>query len=47
MAIPTVKIKADNERGYKVVNADDPRAQKPATKKPKGKAVKVKPESDT
>ena len=40
--IPTVKIKADNERGYKIVNADDPRAQKPAPK-PRGKASKAKP----
>ena len=25
MQIPTVKIKADTARGYKIVNADDPR----------------------
>lgn len=46
MAIPTVKIKADNKRGFKIVNADDPRA-KAALKKPKGKVVKAKPVSNT
>lgn len=30
MIIPTVKIPADNARGYKIVNADDPRANAPA-----------------
>jgi hypothetical protein len=27
MRIPTVKIPAANKRGWKIVNADDPRAQ--------------------
>lgn len=27
--IPTVKIPADNAKGFKIVNADDPRAQEP------------------
>lgn len=26
MRIPTVKIRADNRAGYKIINADDPRA---------------------
>ena len=39
-SIPTVKIKADNKRGYKIVNADDPRAVKPTKKPRKPKVAK-------
>ena len=30
--VATVRIKADNARGYKIVNADDPRAKQPVTR---------------
>lgn len=43
MRIETVKIAADNPRGFKIVNADDPRAQ-PAEKKPRGRKPAQDPE---
>jgi hypothetical protein len=35
MDLPTVKIPADNARGFKIVNADDPRATVQPDDKPK------------
>jgi hypothetical protein len=35
MEIPTAKIPADNARGFKIVNADDPRVTQQTEDKPK------------
>lgn len=38
MELETVQIPWPNAKGYKIVNADDPRAQKPKRGRPKKEA---------
>jgi len=45
MQIATVKIPADNARRFKIVNADDPRAQ-PVEKRPRGRKPATEAEGE-